>query len=459
MRSGLQAVLYLRVSETRGGRSIEDQEREGRAECADNDWPVRAVFCDDGISASRYGKTRPDWEKTKRALRADDVLVVWEASRTGRDLKEFVILRDICAKVGAVLSYNGRVYDMSDGQDRHDAAQDAVRSEYESELLSKRVLRGKRSGAREGRPAGRVKWGYRVVSPGVWELDPVEAPKVTESVKRILRGDTVYSVLLWLATQEGYQPPTITVLNRALKSPTYAALRVHKGEVIGPGNWPALITEEEHRELVARTRPRVGPPASPEPRHLLSGIAKCGKPGCGRGVRYRKNRHGTPIYNCTKGHVSRLANPLDARVAQELFDQLRAVDTKKYDDTESAIASAAAEIREKRKKLEAKKAEWLAAAKRNEVSLNAYIEVEKDADERIAELEAEEAAMGVSTPPDVDAILDNWNEDDLKTKRHVIRTFLTITIYPSAQGHKVGDGGVDIQSNVRTISREDLTLV
>ena len=49
------------------------------------DLPVRKVFTDDGISASRYSvKVRADWEKLKTELRTGDMLVVWAASRSAR---------------------------------------------------------------------------------------------------------------------------------------------------------------------------------------------------------------------------------------------------------------------------------------------------------------------------------------------------------------------------------------
>ncbi|MCV7029545.1 recombinase family protein [Mycobacterium sherrisii] len=48
----MDAVIYTRVSrDSAGGRSVEDQERECRQECNRNNWPVRAVYCDNSIGA------------------------------------------------------------------------------------------------------------------------------------------------------------------------------------------------------------------------------------------------------------------------------------------------------------------------------------------------------------------------------------------------------------------------
>src|ERR1700730_17694075 len=187
----MQALIYTRVSrDTQEGRSVDDQERECRTECERQGWPVRAVFCDNNISASRYGNRRPEWERLKTELREGDVLVVWEASRAGRDLQEHVNLRNLCAEKGVPLSYGGKVVDLTLGDDRFAAGLDALIAERESEQIRLRVLRGKRAGALEGRRGGRVPWGYQKVSPAVWEPDPVEAPRVREAVERILAGES-----------------------------------------------------------------------------------------------------------------------------------------------------------------------------------------------------------------------------------------------------------------------------
>ena len=447
----MEGVIYTRQSLDRnGGRSTDDQERECRAEAARLGVPVVAVFCDKGISASRYGKARPDWEKCKKYLRDDQMLFMWESSRSARDLEEFVTLRNHCAKVGVLVSYSGRVLDFSKGDDRFTGGLDALLAERESEQFRERVLRGKRSGAINGRPAGRVKWGYRVASPGVWEPDPVEAPKVQESVARLLRGDSAYSIIQWLGTQLGYQPSTVTTLRRALRSPTYAGLRVHKGEVVGKGAWPALITEEQHRQLARRTRQRSSPPASPEPRHLLSGIAKCGKPGCGAGVGWRKNYHGTPTYACRKGHVSRLADPLDKLVEHRLFNDLALVDPSKYKRDDSASAA----IRDELDAVDRDLADYREMAMNREVTPESFAMFEKALIAQEAALKARLESFD-SQPPDLNAVRARWDRDDVRERRRIISSFLTVTIYPSTQGHKVGDGGVEIISNVRRVGRDN----
>lgn len=114
----MDAVIYTTVSNVAGSTSVQDQETECRGVCERHNWPVRAVFRDDGISASRYGKDRPAWAALKAELRQGDILVVWEASRAHRDLAEWVALRNLCAQLNVPLSYAGRILNLANGDDR-----------------------------------------------------------------------------------------------------------------------------------------------------------------------------------------------------------------------------------------------------------------------------------------------------------------------------------------------------
>lgn len=233
-----QAVVYVRVSHANRSISVEDQERECRQFCERNDRPVRALFTDDGISASRYGKHRPAWEAMKAELRKGDVLVTWEASRATRDLAEYVSLRDLCAERGVLFSYGGEVLDFSHGDDRFSGGLKILLAEQESEQLKARVRRGKRSSAIAGRPSTRPPWGYRHKTvdgakvPGVWEHDPHEAPRVREAVRRFLAGQSQRSILEWLRDTEGWTPSSPTNLQRAVRNPALAGYRVHQGQIV-----------------------------------------------------------------------------------------------------------------------------------------------------------------------------------------------------------------------------------
>ena len=413
------AVIYTRASHASDGRSVESQEVECRAWCERENIPVRKVFTDDGISASRFGKYRDQWERLKAELRKGDVLVVWESSRTSRDLTEFVRLRDLCESLNVPLAYNGRLLDFTKGDDRFIGSLDAILSEYESARLQSRVLRGKRAAAAAGRPNGRVAWGYRVVGRGVWEIDPVEGPRVREALRRILDGEGTTTVYKWLR-RTGYAPAELATFKQSMMRPTYAALRQHQGKVIGNGTWPALITPEEHRrvcQLVRRNAMAEPPGRGPEPKYLLTGIARCGV--CDLKIVRKARKGAPPRYGCPDGHVTRSMALIDALVQRVAVKHMNT-----FPPEEMADDGALAELDELHAELE----EWRVLADKREVSPASFARAEAPLLARIAELE--QRAMPVTPGVGFNFTLEQFLTLDLETRRGLMRSF-RIVLNPS----------------------------
>lgn len=408
---------------------------------------MRKVYCDNSISASRYGGLRPQWEHLKSDLRPGDVLVVWEASRTARDLEEFVGLRNLCADIGVALSYGGRVLDLTLGDDRFVGGLDALIAERESEQIRVRVLRGKRAGALAGRPAGRVPWGYRWVSAGVWALHPTESLRVRDAVERILGGESFKSVYQRLRDSEGYAPGCLTTMIRSLSNPALAGLREHRGQVVGKGTWPALITEEQHLRLVnhversRRTYQKLNRPG-PEPVHLLSHIAICGR--CNAGLEHRvRRRTGKAVYVCPRGHCERLADPMDREVERRLFDVLSDVNPEQFegDDTSG--------LWDQIEELENQLSEWTDKAIVGEVGPSSFAKIEKGINERIENLRAQ-AQRNLSVSDDFSEVPEKWEHLSVRDKRRIIRAFFTITVHPGVRGIRTGLSGVEVFEKQRT---------
>ena len=312
-----------------------------------------------------------------------------------------------------------------------------------TEQIRVRVLRGKEAGARHGRPAGRVPWGYRVISPGVWELDPVEAPGVREAVERILSGQSHNAVYRWLQTTPGYIPPSLTVMCRSLRKPTVAGLRVHRGEVVGKGTWEPIILEAQHTMLVSRmdrkrrAYGRLERPG-PEPRHLLSHIAKCST--CGSGLSRRRKSTGSPVYVCPKWHCSRVAEPLDKAVEDALFDRLSRVDPKQFESDDPAVSGLWDQVEE----LDRQLGEWIDKAAAGEVTPSSFAQIESGLIKRRDNLKAQ-ALQHDQGDVDLSEVLQNWAEMPVREKRDIVRGFFTITVHPAKRGNRVGLGGVDIK--------------
>lgn len=424
----MQAVIYTRVSkDVSAGRSVQDQEKECRDVCEKNGWTVRAVFEDNDIGASRHSlKDRPAWKRLKADLRAGDILVVWEASRAQRDLEEFVELRNLCAQLNVPLSYAGRVLDLTLGDDRFVGGLDALLAEREAEQIRVRVLRGKRTSAAEGRPSTRPPWGYRRVDTAKWEPDPVESPRVKEAVARILSGETRYSVLNWLRTI-GYAPASITALKRALGNPALAGLRIHRNEIVGKGTWEPLITERQHLLLGGRGRDNLLP--GPEPKHLLTGIAKCGI--CEDGLRYKTKNGTQPRYQCYAGHATRSSAELDEMVVNRLFEILEEIDPNQHESDDPVVDAAIREI----ERLEGKLEEWTENAIAEGVSPAAFAKVEKGLKERIAALRPKTSASKFRRLSAAQ-LGKAWPTLSTRERREIIRGYLVIKVYPGGRrGH------------------------
>ena len=442
-----QALIYVRVSHEKRSISVDAQEKECRAVCDQKGWPVRApVFKDDGISASRYGKERPGWAKLKAELRPGDILVVWDASRAQRDLEEFVALRNLCAGLGVPLSYSGRVYDFNRGDDRYYAGQDALNAERQSEQIKENVLRGKNFAASAGHPPGRAIWGYRSkprevgtradgrrgLLPPEWEHDPVEAPRVRQAVARILNGASLKSVYRWLEESDGYAPSSLTNLRRCLANPAIAGLRLHQGEVIGAGTWTGIITADERKDVLRelkRIKRNSPAPRGPEPRRLLTGIAKCAK--CGSGVRWKRYPGPrSPGYECPKGHCSRVADAMDAKVEKVLFELLpqivQAVENMPATDDDLGAEAAQAEIDSIEETLD----EYTQQAIRRQITPGRFAEIEKGLRAQIAELEPL-TIRPFYRMPDAQQIKDGWEYMTILERREKVREFLSITVVPA----------------------------
>lgn len=445
----MEAVIYTRVSTDHSqGRSVADQEKECRAVCERNGWPIRKVFTDDAISASRFARTeRAAWGDLKAELRQGDVLVTWEASRAGRDLEEFVALRNLCAELQVPLSYSGRVLDLTLGDDRFVGGLDALLAERESEMTKVRVLRGKRTAAVAGRPAGPPPWGYRVTGRAEWGHDPVEAPRVREAVARILAGETRYSVFEWLRITPGWTPASSTTLRNALRNPALAGLRVHQKEVVGKGTWEPIITEEQHNQLVAddevrmMTRGYTERPG-PEPLYLLSGIALCGVCENKEGVRHKahSNRKRNPQYECYRGHVSRVASMVDLIVERKVFEELAKENPDKFNTEDPRVALAVEEMKELKKKLK----EWQDLADADEVSPASFARFEKNLRARMDELKPRMVSRKRKLPFTVEELEAAWPHMTMRQKREVVRLF-DVRILPVGRGRREDVDGVTVE--------------
>lgn len=415
--------------------------------CERNGWPVADVLTDNDRSATRFAtKDRPQYARLGEVLRPGDVLVVWEPSRAGRSMDHYVDLRRLCTDRQVMLSYNGRLFDLDDGDDRFTTGLDALIAEREAEDIRKRIKRAHRENLAQGRPHGRVPYGYKIIrDPETGRSvgrtpDPNRAPLVQESARRVLDGHSLRSVVGWLEAQDplGWNDAK---LRRILTNATYAGFRTRSTivdgkrgaqEIHGRGTWEPILTEEQHHDLVALFAGRKTGPRGVPVKYLLSGIARCAT--CGDHLwraRAGKRKDGSnyEVYQCKSHCVGRNMAAIDAVVTDVVEGILSTPESlaalAEVPETDSTAPARLAELRARLEDVENEIAEG-----RMPASTGARVATRLES--QIAELEASSAP--VFTDPvvrDLAAATDpvaTWRDLPLQAKREFIRATMTIAV-------------------------------
>ena len=359
-RPGLRALIYNRVSSDPSGRrvSVESQDAENRTFCDLQGWDIVATIVDNDRSATRHAaKEREGYQQVRRALAGAghgriDVLVCWESSRAQRDLADYVVIRDLCAQHRVLFAYRGRVYDLTEGDDRFATGLDALVDEREAEKIRDRVLRGHRTSRAAGKPRGVVPYGYtRIYDPVGGHLlnqvpDPESAAIVEEIVDRILARDTTLYAIAQDLNRRGVLTPrglrdrranqptdrpgwSSSMIRNLLAKQSLMGIRTYEGKAVGEGTWDPIVSPADWEAVQAVLHDPLRAKETPgrEVKHLLSGVATCGV--CGGWMRPLLNR-GRMTYACAgvnstgpKGHVVRDQAKLDAYVTAALIRRLQ----------------------------------------------------------------------------------------------------------------------------------------
>src|SRR6266508_1626123 len=331
---GTRAAIYCRISEDRHGTSqkVEDQEADCRRLAERLGLEVVEVYVDNDLTAhkgSKRYKERPRYRDLLTAIRAGqvDAVLATETERLHRDSRELLDYIDACQPYD-VPTYTVRAgnLDLSTSSGRMVAKILAAKAEHEVEVMKDRMRAARLHKVGRGEwVGGRRPFGYEADALG-WAAGQVLAGvSLNATVAKLNeRGST---------TSTG-RPWTPTELRRVLVRPRNAGLMVHRGQVVGRAEWPAILDEDTWRGLCAV----LGDPArrtntTTARQWLLSGLARCGAPVedaiCGSPVRSfsaggrSRGRQLKPTYTCRTGkHVVRDAAALDEFVEAVIVERL-----------------------------------------------------------------------------------------------------------------------------------------
>ena len=440
--------MYCRISRDRegAGLGVERQEADCRALAETLGWTVRRVYTDNDISASS-GARRPQYEAMMAALDAGEAggLVAWHTDRLHRRPVELESFIDVCERRHVdVRTVRAGHVDLSTASGRMVARMLGAAARHETEHMSERQRRSKQQAAEAGRfRGGRRAYGYTADGAGLVD-DEVE--HLRWASERILSGASLRSVVRGLeqrgarSARDGIPMYTRDV-KRILLSPRYAGLSTYHGEIVGKGQWPAVWDEDTMRAHAAiLTDPSRRTSHSYERKHLLSGIATCGR--CGSPMSTRgTDRNGRRSYRCKAAdHLTRIQEPLDDFVTQLVLGRLR------MDDFRAAPPAPPVEDRsERRAELEARLTELAALFAAGTITGSQLAAGSGPLRDELAQIDAEvgrarAAAAAAELLEDRDHVAERWERMSVDDKARVVDLLMRVTVLPQPRGRQPGGG-------------------
>ncbi|MBB5830975.1 recombinase family protein [Brachybacterium aquaticum] len=432
-----------------GTDGVDRQLADCRKEAKRRGWTVVDEYVDNNVSASSK-RPRPAYERMKADIESGrvDGVVVWDIDRLTRkpsELEEFIKLSD---NTGVALASVGGEVDLSTEQGRLTARIKGSVARYEAEQMGRRISRAAKQRATDGASYhGQTPFGYvraevekdgrrvRMLIP-----DATEAPLVREAYRRLLDGDSLWAIARDFTSRgivgKRGNPFRGNVLGNLLRRPVYAGLRAYKGEILGDGEWEALVSKEEHaRALAILDAPGRFHLHGTAPKYLLSGIARCGREECGGLLRPKVQAGRAPslvCWDCQK--VTRKMAPLDEYVVETVLRRLEGMDLDLVvPEDGTAFAEAVAE----RDAIQTRMDELADAIARGAISIRIAERSSARLDEELAA--AEGRVRSLAPRPDVlDAVgagaREAWAAADLERRRTLLRMLVDVRVDPSGPG-------------------------
>ena len=379
----MRAAIYARFStDLQSDRSVEDQVALCRSHADRLSFTVTDVFADRAASgASIHG--RPDYQRLIGLALAGqyDAILTEDLDRLSRNLADIARLYETAqfAGVKLVTVADGEISEMHIGLK-------GTMSALFLKGLAQKVRRGLSGVVRDGRSAGGRAYGYRPVAgqPGKLEIVEAEAVIIRRIFAEYLAGDSPRAIAGRL-NEEAVPPPrgsfwaAVTINgNRKrghglLLNPIYAGKRVWNrvrmvkdpgtgkriSRVNGEADWQeqdapelAIVDRETYDAVQERRGDRVerSPRDRARPKHLLSGLLRCG--ACGAGMSVKDRRGNRTRIRCTQALEARTCSDgrayyledIEAAVVGGLKEQLGqreavALYVKTYNDERLRLAA------------------------------------------------------------------------------------------------------------------------
>lgn len=467
-------AIYVRISRDPDDQRIGIARHEAEARRhATTIWPTHPVhvYSDNDLTAADPNVARPGFTALLEAIRRGEVagVVTTEQSRLTRQPAEWEALCLTLTRAGLSEIHTTKTGPVSVAPEhrligRIMAAVDAE----EVERIKARTRRAHQALADEGRPNGGHRYGYRSGrgpdDRPTLEVVPGEAAVIRRMAAMARTGMSCRAIAAELdaaqvPTPRGGRRWSRNAVRNILTSPTIAGLRVHNGEIAGPGTWDPILARDDWERLVTVVTGRitvVGRDGQPHTvaRHrpavyrsylLTGGLAVCGE--CGHDLTAStQTRHrgpNVPAYQCRDpdgngtacGRVNITAGPLEAYVVGQALTALStgkltellhpAVDT-------TLRAQLAAELADATSRVEEAAAMFGAGT----ITRSEWTAIREPALARADQVRRRLAALDPARPdlPDVDDIPDRWETLTITQRRWILERLITSVTVGRATG-------------------------
>lgn len=462
-------MIYTRISQDKKDEETNECERQGVTRQLESclelakrlGWEVIGHYDDNDISAYN-GKLRPGFEALLEAMAAGQFggLLVWHTDRLYRSIKDLERVIDIAdTRRLKIATAQGGDLDLSTSAGRMNARilGSVARQESEHKGERQRAANDQRAAKGNWYTANRC-FGY--TNDGV-PLEP-EATAFREAVSDVLGGKSIRKIAMeWndkdlqtalagrVQKRNGKEYVIAGTWNspsvrRLLVNPRYAALRTHRGMVVGSGKWEPLIDEDTHRGLVAfLSDPSRIKCTSFERKYIGSGVYRCGK--CEGGLMKaaqpggRKNR----AYVCRDhAHVLRAGEPVDAYVEALVLEYLSRPDAKLV--LEDGRDVDIAELQGQRAGLDARLVELAGLFAEGAIDGPQLKRGTTELRSRLAVLDAQLADLARINPvADLlgagDRLAEKWTALSKDMQGKVVSELMIVTILPAPRGRRAFD--------------------
>lgn len=462
----MRVAIYCRISQDADDRRVGVKRQEMLCRrLALEEWPGAdlAAYVDNDKSGA--DSARPQYRRLLEDVRAGQVVqvVTAEQSRLTRDPAEWerLVVTLTAAGIEKVYTLAGPVT-VGEGDRLVGRILAAVSAEERDRTIA-RIGRALDANAERGAPAGGRPYGFRLTGERgakTYVVDPGEAEVIEELASRVECGEPLGAIVDDLnargvpAARGGAWRTTSA--KAVLLKPAVAGLRVHRGEIVGAGNWPAIIDRSRWDALVLRlTGERIVTTADgrlrrvgsahrrPRKRLLTGGLAVCGNCGTPLVATLQARRHGPRVaaYGChpTGGPdacsgVSMMADQLEELVSAavllridtpEVIDALRPAPDDDTRRLAADLADAEATLEDLGRLLGA-----------GEIDPTAFRSAHDTARDRAARARDRLAAAS-ALPVDADpaSLPDRWASLPLGARRAIIETLIAeVSVAKASKG-------------------------